>query len=112
MSINLSGVRYFAANICDLTKLSPIELLLVNNKIDSLPPINIKKNQIDGSAVILRSTLENDYSSDFRERQLRQLYCTCILLEEKCRVRTYYSKNGKSFFRVKVPKKIEALKEV
>jgi len=104
MSINLTGIKYFAVNLVDLTRLNPIELLLVNDKIDSFPPININKNQIDGSAVILRSTLENDYSSDFRERQLRQLYCTCILLEEKCRIRTYYSKNGKSFFRLKVPK--------
>ena len=104
MSINLSEVVYFAVNLSDLTRLNAIELLLVNNKIDSFPPIDINKNQLDGSAVILRSTLENDHSSDFREKQLRQLYCTCILLEEKCRVRTYYSKNGKSFLRLKLPK--------
>ena len=104
MSINLSEVVYFAVNLSDLTRLNAIELLLVNNKIDSFPPIDINKNQLDGSAVILRSTLENDHSSDFREKQLRQLYCTCILLEEKCRVRTYYSKNGTSFSRLKLPK--------
>jgi len=112
MSITLAEIKYFAVNLADLTRLNSIELLLVKDKIDSLPPIDTNKNQLDGSAVILRSTLENDYSHDFRERQLRQLYCTCILLEEKCRVRTYYSKNGKSFFRLKIPKTQIATKEV
>ena len=111
MSINLTEIKYLAVNILDLARLNPIQLLLVDDKIDSFPPIDINKNQIDGSAVILRSTLKNDYSSDFRERQLRQLYCTCILLEEKYRVRTYYSKNGKSFFRLKLPKPQIATKE-
>ena len=53
MSIDLTEVKYFAVNISDLTRLDPIQLLLVINKIDSSPPININKNQIDGSGVIL-----------------------------------------------------------
>lgn len=102
--ISLSEVKYFSVNISDLTTLNPIQLLLIKNKIDSFPPVEVRKDQIDGFAVILRSTLKNDYSKDIELRQKRQLYATCQILAEKCNVRSYYSKNGRSFKKLTFPK--------
>ncbi len=60
MSIELNDIKYFALNLCDLTKLSPVELLLIQNKISSREIIKINKN-IDGDAILLRSTIKDDY---------------------------------------------------
>lgn len=94
---NLSEINYFAVNIMDLTQLSPIELLIVQDKIESHSIITISNNKIDGQAVLLRSNLPTDQSLDFSTKQKRQLFATCQLLAEYNQVRTYYSKNGRSF---------------
>ena len=73
-------IKHYAVNLCDLTRLQPVELLLVQGKISSREIVQISKNNLDGSAVLLRSTIKNDYTSNFKERQSSQLKATCELL--------------------------------
>ena len=54
MSCDLNDIMYFAVNIMDLTRLNPVELLLVNKKISSRQIVRVNKNKIEGDAVILR----------------------------------------------------------
>ncbi len=98
MSIELNDIKYFALNLCDLTKLSPVELLLIQNKISSREIIKINKN-IDGDAILLRSTIKDNYwDSRKQQEQKNQLKATCELIWKFSRVRSYYSKNGKKFY--------------
>ena len=61
VSTNLDEIEHLAINLSDLTKLSPVELLLVQDKISSRELIYIN-NQIDGTGVLLRSTIKGyDY---------------------------------------------------
>ena len=60
MSYNADQVKYFAVNVADLSRLKPVELLLVQGKISSKEVVQVNKSHIDGSAVLLRSTLKND----------------------------------------------------
>jgi hypothetical protein len=101
VSYSTEETNYYAVNIVDLSSLKPVELLLVQGKISSREIVQIEKNKIDGSAVLLRSTIKNDYTSSFKERQNSQLRATCELLWKFSRVRSYYSKNGKKFYRLK-----------
>ena len=101
MSCDANEIMYFAVNVSDLSSLTPIELLLVQGKISSREIVQINKSNIDGSAVLLRSTIKNDYTNSFRERQNSQLKATCELLWKFSKVRSYYSKNGKKFYRLK-----------
>jgi len=97
ISSNLNDVEYFALNLCDLTKLSPVELLLVRDKISSREIIKINDN-IDGTIVLLRSTIKNDYSNSYKQKQRNQLKTTCELIWKYSKVRSYYSKNGNKFY--------------
>ena len=82
---NLEDIKYFALNLCDLTKLNPVELLLVQDKISSRELIHLNDN-IEGTAVLLRSTIiETDYKNSRK------------LIWKFSRVRSYYSKTGKFF---------------
>jgi len=98
----LDDVEYFALNVCDLTRLSPAELLLIRDKISSRELIQIN-NQIDGTAVLLRSTIKGcDYRNSHLEKQKTQLKATCELIWKYSRVRSYYrKKNGKKFYPLK-----------
>jgi len=97
----IDNISHFAVNISDLTRLNKIELLLISDKIDSHSKVIAEKNKFDGSAVLLHSTLQNDYSDNFKQRQKQQLYQTCRLLTEKCNCRCYYTRNGKTFKKLK-----------
>ena len=101
MSCDTDETIYFAVNIVDLSSLKPVELLLVQGKISSREIVQINKSNIDGSAVLLRSTIKNDYTNSFKKRQNAQLMATCELLWKFSGVRSYYSKNGKKFYRLK-----------
>ena len=101
MSCKADEIKYFAVNVSDLSSLKPVELLLVQGKISSREIVQVNKSSIDGSAVLLRSTIKNDYANSFRERQNSQLKATCELLWKFSRVRSYYSKNGKKFYPLK-----------
>jgi hypothetical protein len=100
ISSNLSDVEYFGVNLCDLTKLSLVELLLVRDKIASREIIKINNN-IDGTIVLLRSTIMDDYSNSRKQRQKTQLKATCELIWKYSKVRSYYSKNGNKFYPIK-----------
>jgi len=102
MSCELEEIRFFGANILDLSKMSPAETLLISDKISSREIIHINNN-IDGGIVLLRSTLKNDhnYHNSFKKKQNTQLKATCELLWEYSKVRTYFSKNGKKFYQFK-----------
>jgi len=101
VSCDADEIMYFAVNIMDLSSLNPVELLLVQGKISSREIVQISKSNIDGSAVLLRSTIKNDYTSSFKKRQNSQLKATCELLWKFSKVGSYYSKNGKKFYRLK-----------
>ena len=101
MSCSVDEIKYFAVNIVDLSSLKPVELLLVQGKFSSREIVQISKSSVDGSEVLLRSTIKNDYTSSFKERQNLQLQATCELLWKFSKVRSYYSKNGKKFYRLK-----------
>ena len=92
-------IQFFGANICDLSKVSPVQLLLVKDKISSREIIHLDKKKIDSSIVLLRSTIENDhdYRNNIKKRQNTQLKATCELLWKYCNVRTYYSNNLKKW---------------
>ena len=98
MNYNTDENMYFAVNVMDLSSLKPVELLLVQGKISSRKIVQISKSNIDGSAVLLRSTIKNDYTNSFKKRQNTQLKATCELLWKFSKVRSYYSKNGKKFY--------------
>ena len=85
-----------------LSRLNPVQTLLVSDKISSREIIHLNK-KLDGSIVLLRSTLKNDhdYHNSFKKRQNAQLKATCELLWEYSKVRTYYSTNGKKFYQFK-----------
>ncbi len=102
ISTNLDDVEYFALSISDLTKLTPVELLLVQDKISSRELIHLNDN-IDGTAVLLRSTIKGcDYRNSHLEKQKTQLKATCELIWKYSRVRSYYrKKNGKKFYPLK-----------
>lgn len=100
ISTKLEDIKYFAVNLSDLTKLSPVELMLVQKKISSREVIHMNKN-LDGTAVLLRSTIKNDYSNSHKQKQKIQLKATCELLWKFSRVRSYYSKNGSKFYPIK-----------
>ena len=102
ITTNLDNIEYFALNLSDLTKLSPVELLLVKDKISSRELIKIN-NQIDGTAVLLRSTIKGcDYRNFHLEKQKIQLKATCELIWKYSRVRSYYQKkNSKKFYPLK-----------
>jgi hypothetical protein len=95
-------IEFFGANICDLSRLSPVQLLLVKNKISSREVIHINK-KIDGDIVLLRSTIkdDHDYRNSYKKRQNAQLKATCELLWKYSQVRTYYSTTGKKFYQFK-----------
>ncbi len=98
ITTNLDHIEYFALNLCDLTKLNPVELLLVQDKISSREIVKIN-NSIDGDAVLLRSTIKGyDYKNSHKQKQLTQLKATCELIWEHSKVRSYYSKTGKKFY--------------
>jgi hypothetical protein len=99
MSCETEEILFFAANICDLSKLNPVQLLLVKDKVSSREIIHLDKNKIDSAIVLMRSTIKNDYNNSFKKRQNAQLKATCELLWKYCGVRTYYSKNGKKFYK-------------
>jgi len=42
-------IQFFAANICDMSKMSPVQLLLVKDKISSREIIHLDKKKIDSS---------------------------------------------------------------
>jgi hypothetical protein len=88
-------VRFFAANVCDLSRLSPVQLLIVKDKISSREIIHLNRKQIDSSIVLLRSTIksDHDYNNSFKKKQNTQLKATCEVLWKFCNVRTYYSIN-------------------
>lgn len=96
-----NGIKRYAVNLCDLTRLQPVELLLVQGKISSREIVQISKNNLDGSAVLLRSTIKNDYTDSFKDKQNSQLKATCELLWKFSKVRSYYSNNGKKYYRLK-----------
>ena len=98
MSCDTDEVKYFAVNVMDLSRLKPVELLLVQGKLSSREVVQINKSNIDGSAVLLRSTIKNDYTNSYKKRQNTQLKATCELLRKFSKVRSYYSKNGKKFY--------------
>ena len=79
MNCETHETTYYAVNIADLSSLRPVELLLVQGKISSREIVQISKSSVDGSAVLLRSTLKNDYTNSFKERQNSQLKATCEL---------------------------------
>ncbi len=99
ISTNLDDAEFFAINLSDLTKMNPVELLLVQDKISSRELIKIN-NQIDGTAVLLRSTIKGyDYRNSHLEKQKIQLKATCELIWKYSRVRSYYrKKNSKKFY--------------
>lgn len=101
MSCETEEIRFFAANVVDLSKLSPVQLILVKDKISSREIIHLNKKKIDGSIVLLRPTIKNDYRSSFEKRQNAQLKATCELLWKYCKVRTYYSINCKKWHQFK-----------
>lgn len=96
-------IRFFGANVLDLSNLSPVQLLLVKDKISSREIIHLDQKKIDSSIVLLRSTIkdDHDYKNVFKKRQATQLKATCELLWKYCQVRTYYSTNGKKFYQFK-----------
>lgn len=98
MSCETEEVRFFAANIIDLSKLNPVQLLLVKDKISSREIIHLNKKQLDGSIVLLRSTIKDDYRNSFKKRQNTQLKATCELLWKFCNIRMYYSINCKKWY--------------
>ena len=102
LSTNLDEIEHFAINLSDLTRLSPVELLLVQDKISSRELIHIN-NQIDGTGVLLRSTIKGyDYQDSHKQKQKTQLIATCELIWKYSRVRSYYrKKNGKKFYPLK-----------
>ena len=102
ISTNLDDIEFFAINLSDLTKMYPVELLLVQDKISSRELIKIN-NQIDGTAVLLRSTIKGyDYRNSHLEKQKTQLKAMCELIWKYSRVRSYYrKKNGKKFYPLK-----------
>ena len=100
ISSDLSNIEYFALNLCDLTKLSPVELLLVQDKISSRELIKMNNN-IGGTIVLLRSTIKSDYSNSHKGKQKSQLKATCELIWKYFKVRSYYSKNGRKFYPIK-----------
>ena len=110
ISTKLDDVEYFALNVCDLTRLSPAELLLVQDKISSRELIKISK-QIDGTAVLLRSTIKGyDYRNSHLEKQKIQLKAMCELIWKYSRVRSYYrKKNQKKFYLLKFKKLIKLI---
>jgi len=101
VSYKADEIMYYAVNLVDLSRLKPVELLLVREKISSREIVQVDKDSIDGSAVILRSTIKNDYTDSYKRRQNSQLKATCELLWKFLRVRSYYSKNGKKYYRLK-----------
>jgi hypothetical protein len=103
MSCETEEIRFYAANICDMSRLSPVQLLLVKDKILSREIIHLDKKKIDSSIVLLRSTIrdDRDFKNSFKKRQATQLKATCELLWKYCQVRTYYSTNGKKFYQFK-----------
>lgn len=98
MSYDPSEITYFAVNVMDLSRFKPVELLLFQKKISSRQIVQMSKNKIDGSVVLLRSTIKNNCTNSFKKRQNSQLKATCELLWEFSKVRTYYSKNGDTFY--------------
>lgn len=102
ISTKLDDAEYFALNLCDLTKLNPVELLLVQDKISSRELIHLNDN-IDGTAVLLRSTIKGyDYKNSHKQKQMNQLKATCELIWKYSKVRSYYcKKNGKKFYPLK-----------
>ena len=98
----LDDAELFAVNLSDLTKMHPVELSLVQDKISSWELIEINKN-IDGTAVLLRSTIkEYDYKNSHKQKQKTQLKATCELIWKYSRVRSYYrKKSGKKFYPLK-----------
>jgi len=98
ITTNLNNIEHFALNLSDLTKLNPVELLLIQDKISSRELIHLNA-QVDGTAVLLRSTIKGyDYRNSHLERQKTQLKATCELIWKYSKVRSYYSKNGKKFY--------------
>ena len=100
ISTKLDDIEYFALNLSDLTGLNSVQLLLVRNKISSRELIKINKN-IDGTAVLLRSTIKSDYRDSHKQKQKTQLKATYELLWRYSKVRSYYSKNGRKFYQIK-----------
>ncbi len=101
ITTNLDNIEHFALNLSDLTKLNPVELLLVQDKISSWELIHINGN-IDGTIVLLRSNIkEYDYKNSHKQKQKTQLKATCELLWKYSNVRSYYSKTGKKFYPLK-----------
>ena len=101
ITTNLDNIEYFALNLSDLTKLSPVELLLVKNKISSRELIHLNGN-VDGTIILLRSNIrEFDYRNSHKEKQKTQLKATCELLWKYNNVRTYYSMNCKKWHQFK-----------
>jgi len=102
ITTKLDDAEFFAVNLSDLTKMHPVELSLVQDKISSRELIQINK-KIDGTAVLLRSTIKgHDYRNSHVEKQKTQLKATCELLWEYSNVRSYYrKKNGKKFYPLK-----------
>lgn len=103
MSCETEEIQFFGANICDLSRLNPVQLLLVKDKISSREIIHLDKKKIDSSIVLLRSTIksDHDYKNNFKNRQTTQLKATCELLWKYCHVRTYYSNNCKKWHQFK-----------
>ena len=57
ITTKLDDAEFFAVNLSDLTKMNPVELSLVQDKISSRELIQIN-DQVDGTAVLLRSTIK------------------------------------------------------
>lgn len=102
ITTNLDHIEYFALDLSDLTKLSPVELLLVRDKISTRELIHLNGN-IDSTIVILRSNIRQyDYRNSHLEKQKTQLKATCELLWKYSNVRSYYrNKNNKKFYPLK-----------
>lgn len=54
MSCETEEIQFFAANICDMSRLSPVQLLLVKDKISSREIIHLDRKKIDSSIVLLK----------------------------------------------------------
>ena len=101
ITTKLDDIEYFSLNLCDVTRLSPVELLMVKDKISSRELIRLN-NKIDGTAILLRSTIKGyDYKNSHKQKQKIQLKATCELLWKYSKVRSYYSKTGKKFYPLK-----------
>ena len=96
------GQPFYFKNLCFINQINAgDEWLVIRDGIAFEIQIN---NQVDGTAVLLRSTIKGyDYRNSHLEKQKTQLKATCELIWKYSRVRSYYrKKNGKKFYPLKL----------